>query len=319
VPPEGRLADRRAATVIAVRTARSASRSAAVWGVLFGGLVAQQAISYHASFPTAASRQNLVQSFGHNAGLNAVVGVARRLDTVGGWPEWRTGGLLVILGAIWGLLTATRLLRREEDSGRWELLLAGQTSRPDAAAQAIAGLAAGWLVLWALTAAGTITAGASPGVGLSGANSAFYAAMVTASAAMFLSIGALACQLAGTRRRANALASAALAMCLVIRMVADSVSGLGWMRWLSPLGWVENLHPLTGSQPLGLVPIVLLIVIASGLAIALAGRRDVGTGILARRQSVRSDTRLLESPALLVVRLERGVALGWVAGLGLLG
>ena len=43
-----------------------------------------------------------------------------------------------------GLLTATRLMRREEDSGRWELLLAGQTTRRRAAVQAVAGLAAGW-------------------------------------------------------------------------------------------------------------------------------------------------------------------------------
>ncbi len=36
---------------------------------------------------------------------------------------------LMVLGAVWGLLTATRLLRGEEDAGRWELLLAGQTTR----------------------------------------------------------------------------------------------------------------------------------------------------------------------------------------------
>ena len=36
---------------------------------------------------------------------------------------------LMVLGAVWGLLTSTRLLRGEEDAGRWELLLAGQTTR----------------------------------------------------------------------------------------------------------------------------------------------------------------------------------------------
>jgi hypothetical protein len=80
MPSDHRMAEGRAATVIAARTARGAARSAAPWGVLFGGLVAQQALSYHTSFPTAASRHNLMLSFGHNAGLNAVVGVARRLD-----------------------------------------------------------------------------------------------------------------------------------------------------------------------------------------------------------------------------------------------
>ena len=49
----------------------------------------------------------------------------------------------MILGAVWGLLTSTRLLRGEEDSGRWDLLLCGQTTRRGATAQAIAGLGAG--------------------------------------------------------------------------------------------------------------------------------------------------------------------------------
>lgn len=316
--PEPSVGGRRAATVLAVRTARSAVRSAVPWGVLFGVLAAQQALSYHSSFPTAAARASLVQSFGHSSGLNAVVGVARRLDTVGGWLEWRTGGLLVIIGAVWGLLTSTRLLRREEDAGRWELLLAGQTTRPAATTQALCGLGAGWIALWALTAAGTIVGGSSAQVDLSVWDCMFYAATVTASAGICLSTGALASQLAGTRRQANALAAAALALALGIRMVADSVAGLGWMRWLSPLGWVENLHPLTGSEPLVLVPIIVLIAGLCALAVVLAGRRDVGAGILGGRRPGRSVPRLLDSPGQLVVRLERWVAVGWIAGMALL-
>ena len=51
--------------------------------------------------------------------------------------------LLVIVGAIWGLLTATRLLRGEEDAGRWELLLTGRTTRGGRPLQALGGLAVG--------------------------------------------------------------------------------------------------------------------------------------------------------------------------------
>jgi ABC-2 type transport system permease protein len=286
--------------------------------VLFGVLVGYDALGYHKSFPTAALRAKYAATFGNNAGLNAVIGPARRLDTVGGEVAWRMFGLLVIVGVIWGLLTATRLLRREEDAGRWELLLAGQTTRRRAAGQAAAGLAAGWIVLWALTAAFTAAAGSSPNVGFPVSASLFYATAVTASAAMFLAIGALASQLAPTRRQANGLAAAVFAVAYLIRMAADGVAGLAWMRWASPLGWVENLHPLTGSQPLALVPIILLIAAAAGAAVALAGRRDLGAAVLARRQQAQARTRLLGGPAPLVIRLERWVALSWVAGLALL-
>ena len=42
--------------------------------------------------------------------------------------------ILSVIGGVWALLTATRLLRGEEEEGRWELLLTGQTTRLRAAA-----------------------------------------------------------------------------------------------------------------------------------------------------------------------------------------
>ena len=314
----GMSESRSAATVIASTTAKRAARSAAVWGVLFGTLLLNEALSYHTNFPTVAAREEFARTFGHNASLAAVIGPARSVDTIGGFVAWRMFGLLIIVGSFWGLLTATRLLRREEDDGRWELLLAGRTTRRRAAAQAMIGLATGWILLWALTAAFLVAAGSRPTVGFSASASLFYATAATASAAMFLAIGALAGQLVPNRRQANGLGAAVLAVSFLIRLVADSVGGLGWMRWASPLGWVENLHPLTGSDPVAFAPIVLMVAAVAGLTVVLAGRRDVGASVLSRRERVTARTRLLGSPALLVVRLERGVAVAWLAGLGLL-
>jgi ABC-2 type transport system permease protein len=101
-------------------------------------------------------------------------------------------------------------------------------------------------------------------------------------------------------------------------MVADSDAGLAWIRWASPLGWVENLRPLTGSQPLALLPIIGFTAAATGAAIAVAGRRDLGAGVLVRRGVVKPNTRLLGGAGGLAVRLERWVALAWALGLGLL-
>jgi ABC-2 type transport system permease protein len=316
--PETGTADRRAATVIAVTTAKRAARSAVVWGVVLGALVLDLALSYHSRFPTAASRETFAQAFGHNTAFAAIFGPARRLDTAGGEVAWLCLSLLIILGAIWGLLTATRLLRGEEDAGRWELLLAGQTTRRQATGQAMTGLAAGWAVLWALTAGCTLAAGSPSSVGFPVSASLFYATAATASAAMFLAVGALASQLIPTRRQANGLAAAFFAVAFLIRMAADSVSGLAWMRWASPLGWLEDLRPLTGSQPLAFMPVILLIAAAAGAAIVLAGRRDLGAAVLARRPPAKPRTRLLGGPAALVIRLERWVALSWVGGLALL-
>ena len=103
-------------------------------------------------------------------------------------------------------------------------------------------------------------------------------------------------------------------------MVADSVAGRGWLRWASPLGWVENLRPLTGSQPLALVPIVLLMAAAAGAAILLAGRRDVGAAVLLPRRTSprrRHPARLAAAVAL-PSGSSAGSSLAWIGGLALL-
>jgi ABC-2 type transport system permease protein len=299
-------------------TARRAARSAAVWGVLFGLLVFNETSGWHHNFPTVTSREQFAHTLGASSAIAAIIGPARRVETIGGFVAWRVFGLLIIIGAVWGLLTATRLLRREEDAGRWEMLLAGRTTRGRATAQAMVGLGAGWLVLWALTAAFTLAAGTNRYAHFSVTSSLFYATAATLSAAMFLAVGELAGQLAPTRRQVNGLAAAVFAVCYLLRMIADSGTGLAWMRWVSPLGWIENLRPLTGSQPLALLPVVGLTAVTAAVAIRLAGRRDLGAAVGARSKAPRSGTRLLGGPTGLVVRLERWVALAWIAGLGVL-
>jgi ABC-2 type transport system permease protein len=317
VPADAVTTERAPGLVIARVTARRAVRSAAIWGLVFGGMIANEALTYRSNFPTVAARRQFAATFGRNDALAAVVGPARHTDTVGGFVAWRVLGLLIIVGAVWGLLTATRLTRGEEDAGRFELLLAGRTTRARAAGQALLGLAAGYAVLWVLTAAGTLAAGTRAAVGFSVTECLLYATAATGGAALFLAIGALCSQVPATRRQANGLAAALFASAYLIRLVADSAAGRGELRWLSPLGWIENVRPLTGSQPAALVPVALLIAAAAVATIALAGRRDVAAGAVAERPSRATATRLLDGPAALVVRLERWVAVAWVAGLGM--
>lgn len=316
--PETRAADLRTGTVIATATARRAARGGLVIGLVLGGLVANEALSYRSNFPTQRSRTEFAASFGTSGGLTAVTGPARQLDTAGGFVAWRMFSLLLVVGAVWGMLAATRLMRGEEDAGRWEILLSGRTDRRRAAGQAMAGLATGYAVLWLVVTVATVVAGTRPSVGFTVADSVIYATAGTAGAAVFLAVGALAAQLASTRRQANALAAAVLGLSYLLRMVADGSSGLGWLRWATPLGWLENVAPLTDPRPAALLPAALLVVVAAGTAVVLAGRRDAGTGLLARPGAGPRRVRPVDGPLRLAFRLERGVALAWVGGLAAL-
>ncbi len=305
--------------VVLAATARRAARSGAAWGAVFGFYVAASAYGYSTTYPTAAARAGLARSFAASAGLAALLGPARQLQTVAGFTAWRAMGVLTIVGAVWGLLASTRLTRGEEDAGRWELFLAGRTTRRGAAAQALGGLLAGLATLWAVTAVLVVAVGASSKVGFSVTGSLYLATTLVAGAAMFLAIGALTAQLAATRRQANGVAAGVLAACYLIRMSADSAAGLGWLRWASPLGWPEELHPLLGASPAAFVPIVALITVAVAASVALASRRDLGASALPAHDTPPPRLRLLSGPTGLAVRLSRGVGIGWISALGVLG
>src|ERR1019366_4277156 len=124
-------------------------------------VVASSALSYVSIYKTQAERHRLEVAFGSNNATSALFGPAARLQTVAGFTVFKASMTLIILGAVWGLLTSTRLLRGEEDSGRWELLLAGQTTRKRATVQALVGLAGGVATLWAITALITVVTGRS--------------------------------------------------------------------------------------------------------------------------------------------------------------
>ena len=309
----------RAGLVIAGHVARQVRRGALVWGIVFGGTVASSALAFASAYPTPAARRALVASLGSNLGVQALLGPARHIDTAAGFTAWRCLVLLCVVGGVWALLASTRALRGEEDAGRWELLLAGRTTRRRASASALAGLGAGLVLLWAITAVLTVATGRSPDVDFSLSASLYLSLALAAGPAIFLTVGALSSQLAATRRQAAGLGAAVLGVAYLLRMLADSTPSLSWLRWLSPIGWVEELRPLTGSRPTVLVPIALLVGVLAALTVHLAGVRDTGAGILPSRDTAPARTRLLDSPLGLAVRLTRPVTLGWAAAVGGLG
>jgi hypothetical protein len=72
--------ERRAATAVTVTSARRTVRPGALWGLVFGGMIAATMAAYKTTFPTAASRANLVRSFqGNPSGLRPPAPESRHL------------------------------------------------------------------------------------------------------------------------------------------------------------------------------------------------------------------------------------------------
>jgi ABC-2 type transport system permease protein len=279
--------------------------------------VVSTAWSYASIYTTAAKRAQLGLLFGTNHAVIAIFGPTNDLGTVEGFTVFKASMTLMLVGAIWGLLLATRLLRGEEDAGRADLLLVGRVSSEGATAQVVSGLLGGVFALWVATTVGIVLVGHDHRVGFGVGASCFFALSLVAAALMFLVVGALTSQIASTRRQASSLAAVVLGVAYLLRMVADSSSSLEWMRWLSPLGWIEQLSPLTSPRALGLVPIAMFTLVLGALAVRLSGRRDVGAGLVADRSEAEARLRLLRSSLGLSARLVRGTVIGWWVAIGL--
>jgi ABC-2 type transport system permease protein len=309
--PGRRGAGRSPGTAIAWLTAHKAVRSGLIWGYIFGVAIASSAVSYTRLYKTPAQRAALAAAYGSDKATSALFGPAPQLQTVAGFTVFKISMTLMILGAVWGLLTSTRLLRGEEDNGRWELLLAGLFTRAGAATQALAGLGAGVLTLWALTGLLTVLTGLDSAVNIPAGPALYFALAMVATATMFLAVGALTSQVAATRRQAAAYAAWFLGASYAVRLIADAGLGLHGLIWASPLGWVEELRPLTAPQPVALIPVAAFTAVLAAATVRLAGTRDVGAGIVPDRASRRAHLWLLGGPTGLAVRLVRPAVIGW--------
>jgi ABC-2 type transport system permease protein len=298
-----------AARALARQAFRDARTRTITFVALFLIYAYVQPVGYRTSYPTLADRLSFAHGLGDNKALRVLYGWPRAIETVGGYSAWRVGGTLAIAAAAFGVLAAVRAMRTEEDTGRAELVLASPVGRRTVYLSALAAIGAGvfllWLGEWLGFVAGKLPVGDSA-----------YLALATASVApVFVGIGAVASQLSPTRRVALEVGGAAVALSFVLRVVADTTSA-GWMRWLTPLGWAEELRPFAGARP----AVLLLPAVSTAVLLVVAWRicvvRDVGTGLLPARDTADPDPRLLSSPGTQALRAERGSLVAWILGVG---
>jgi ABC-2 type transport system permease protein len=267
-----------------------------------------QVVGYKRAYPTTADRLEFARTFGINKALQLFYGVPRDLVSVGGYTAWRFGGFGSIIVAVWAVLAAVKVFRSEEEAGRQELVLSGVVSRRSVFAAAVLAIFAAGLVLWVAMFVALVAGGLPPG------GSATTALATISPAFVFAGVGALASQLASTRRLALQLSVGAVLVFFVLRVIAD-IGDAGWLRWATPLGWAEEVRAFAEPRPfVALLPAVVgvLLLWAAG---ALALRRDIGSGMLQTPDS--SPPRLwgLSSTTAMAFRSELGVVTAWAAGI----
>ncbi len=233
-------------------------------------------------------------------------------------PRFLVGmyGVFVMLGAaLMNITTISRHTRAEEQAGRAELVRANVVGRHAQLTAALV-LAAGMnVVLAVLTGAALVGSAMDP----QPASSAFlFAASIAAAGLAFAGVAAVTAQLSPYSRAASGTAGAVLGAAFAVRGLGDMSAaqdgGLGWLSWLSPLGWAQQTAPFTHDRWWPLALPVLLFVVLAAVAYVLQGRRDLGAGLLPDRLGAAHAPDWLAGPLALAYRLQRPSLIGWSVG-----
>jgi ABC-2 type transport system permease protein len=269
-------------------------------------MVTVNAYEFRKLYPTTASRLSLATTGEGNPALRFLYG---RLDgtSIGALTTWRIGMWAGLFAALATIFLVIRHTRADEEAGRLELVGSAAVGRLAAlvAALAVAGVVC-LLVIVLLSAV-------LPLVGLPFGGSVLLALSVAGCGLAFACVAATAAQLTTGARAARGIALAVLGIAFVLRGSGDS-GDLSWLTWLSPLGWVELARPF-GAARWWVLCLPVALCVAGGLAaLVLAGRRDLGGGLIPDRPGRPFASRWLRSVDGLAWRLQRGTLFGWLGG-----
>ena len=280
-------------------------RAVLVWVAVLAASMTATAAAVAGLYDTPAQIHTYAGAVTSGRARQALNGRGVGIDSLGGIVQDEFGFLASILLPLLGISLITRATRREEESGRVEMVLAGRVARYQPTLAALTTATGAILATAALFAIGlTLT-----GIPVTG--SVLYAASLAGLAFVFAGLTALLAQVATHGRTVYAGALLALAASYVLRGVGDVTDT--WTVWLSPLGWAERAAPF-GPQRWWALVVPLAVGTALGAAAVLtASRRDLGSGLVHGPTGPARASSALLTPTGFATRVHLPVVTGWLA------
>ncbi|MFC0624102.1 ABC transporter permease [Kribbella deserti] len=217
---------------------------------------------------------------------------------------------LAVPAAMMSIFAVIRHTRAEEETGRAELVRSGVVGR------AASDTAAVLLALIANAAVAIVVALAMMAGGLPAADSLAVGIGIGLTGITFAAVALLTSQLTAHARAASGMAVAVIGVAFVLRAVGDAAEpGGNAVSWLSPLAWTQQTRAFVDLRWWPLLLSLPLAVAFVACAYVLAGRRDVGAGLLPAWLGRSKASHYLASPFALAARQQRGALIGWGSGL----
>jgi ABC-2 type transport system permease protein len=291
-----------------------------VWIVALSVLNYATAASTIGLYPTESDRVQFAVASAGNAVVLAFNGLITGTSP-GSLVANQSLLVMLVAAALMSTFAVIRHTRQNEETARAEMIGAGVVGRYAPLTAALLVVAAANLLL-ALINAGVFVANDLPAAG------SFAAALAIGFVGIaFAAVAAVAAQLTEGARAANGIAAAALGVAFLVRAVGDLTGTVthtgtnahsGWLSWLSPIGWGQQIRPYDDNQWWVLW---LLLLCSAGLvagAFGLIAHRDFGAGLVSARTGPAHAARGLLSPLGLAWRLQRGSLIGWTIAMAVL-
>ena len=285
---------------------RTHRRGTLVWMLALIAMMVGTAGSIAGLYPTPEKIHSYAQAATAGEALVAINGRVEGIDSLGGIIADEFGFFAAFLLPLLGISLVALVTRSEEEAGRLEAVLAGRVARHVPVLAGIT-LASAAIVVTAIAFGLGLIA-----FGVPATRSVLYAASLGTLAFVFAGLAALLAQVNLHSRGVYTWGLLVLGVAYVLRGVGDVTKT--WVTWLSPLGWAEKAAPFGDMRWWTLLIPLAVGGLLAGMAVLVAGRRDLGSALVGGGVGSARATSWLRSPLGLAAAIHRPAFLGWLAG-----
>lgn len=246
------------------------------WIVLSMLVVVSTGMTLQAQAPTQEILVQLFEEGFNDPSITALYGTIQDVN-IAAFTAWRTRVNIAAFAAIFSLLFVIRHSRKEEETGRLELIGSTPIGRhASLAAVLIVGVIANVLMTLLIIIG-------SSGMGFPLAGTFVLALFAGVFGCFFMGIAAVAAQLTSSARVARGISFGWLGIFFFLQILINVSGTTSNILAISPFGWGILAKPYAGEQFwVLLIPIVLSTVLLYS-AFDLSAKRDVGMGMIPER------------------------------------
>ncbi|SFM49096.1 ABC-2 type transport system permease protein [Gracilibacillus orientalis] len=286
-----------------------------IWTLSVVGITVVVAGAFSNLYGSAEERDAMAQTL-VNPAMVAMVGPAYGIDnyTIGAMMANQMLLFTAIVLGIMSILMITKLTRKQEEEGKFELIRSMPVGRLSSLSSALILVALVNLLIGLATAISLIVINVE-GIGVEG--SIMYGTILTVTGLIFTGITAVITQLTETSRGALGLSMAVLLVAYFARAIGDVSSEA--LSLASPLGLILRTEVYVENDWWPIIVAVVITLVFTVLAFYLHNRRDLGAGLLPSKPGKKEASKLLLSPLGLVLRLQRTQIIAWLMAMIFLG